>query len=492
MTPTSGVACSRPGRAGSRTVVRVDLDPAQMHKNVRGRPPRRRGRLDRARETCSRRWLERRPGWPSRAPGPGRLARPSRPTAARDAGPWAPIQRSLASALPADTVVAGDSSQVTYYGTVHHWPFTPANRLLYPTGYATLGYGLPAAIGAKVAAAGTTGDRRCSVTARRCSASRSWSPPRSSGWRCRSSSSTTAATARSASRWSSVASSRRPSTCTGRTSPALARAIGAHGVVAEHRGRARAARGAGTHGGPADRHPPRRRLTTAAGHRARDPDPGHRGRAVRCAGGRCRWSRTPTSCGPSPRTRRGSARPAPRRRWCVRGPPRTCRRSCGRPPWPGPGGATGGADRAVRRRERGRRLPAAQPRADGPDPVHRRRRAGGRGAARAWSTPTCPGRWPTQGLFYPPDPASWETSTIGGNVATNAGGLCCVKYGVTGRLRARARGGARRRVGAAHRPAHRQGRRGLRPDPAVRRLRGHAGRRHRGHAGAAARRPARR
>jgi acetolactate synthase-1/2/3 large subunit len=40
---------------------------------------------------------------------------------------------------------------VTYYGTVHHWPFTPANRLLYPTGYATLGYGLPAAIGAKIA-----------------------------------------------------------------------------------------------------------------------------------------------------------------------------------------------------------------------------------------------------------------------------------------------------------------------------------------------------
>jgi glycolate oxidase len=35
------------------------------------------------------------------------------------------------------------------------------------------------------------------------------------------------------------------------------------------------------------------------------------------------------------------------------------------------------------------------------------------------------------GLWYPPDPASWEFSTIGGNVATNAGGLCCVKYGVT-------------------------------------------------------------
>ena len=36
-----------------------------------------------------------------------------------------------------------------------------------------------------------------------------------------------------------------------------------------------------------------------------------------------------------------------------------------------------------------------------------------------------------QGLHYPPDPGSWESSTIGGNVATNAGGMCCVKYGVT-------------------------------------------------------------
>jgi glycolate oxidase len=35
-------------------------------------------------------------------------------------------------------------------------------------------------------------------------------------------------------------------------------------------------------------------------------------------------------------------------------------------------------------------------------------------------------------LFYPPDPGSWRASTIGGNVATNAGGMLCVKYGVTG------------------------------------------------------------
>jgi glycolate oxidase len=35
------------------------------------------------------------------------------------------------------------------------------------------------------------------------------------------------------------------------------------------------------------------------------------------------------------------------------------------------------------------------------------------------------------GLYYPPDPSSWEQCTIGGNIGTASGGLCCVKYGVT-------------------------------------------------------------
>lgn len=37
-----------------------------------------------------------------------------------------------------------------------------------------------------------------------------------------------------------------------------------------------------------------------------------------------------------------------------------------------------------------------------------------------------------QGLFYPPDPSSNRHSTIGGNIACNAGGPRCLKYGVTG------------------------------------------------------------
>lgn len=35
------------------------------------------------------------------------------------------------------------------------------------------------------------------------------------------------------------------------------------------------------------------------------------------------------------------------------------------------------------------------------------------------------------GLFFPPDPSSWQSSFIGGNIATNAGGPKAVKYGVT-------------------------------------------------------------
>jgi glycolate oxidase len=35
------------------------------------------------------------------------------------------------------------------------------------------------------------------------------------------------------------------------------------------------------------------------------------------------------------------------------------------------------------------------------------------------------------GLFFPPDPSSKKYSTVGGNIACNAGGMRCVKYGVT-------------------------------------------------------------
>ena len=55
------------------------------------------------------------------------------------------------------------------------------------------------------------------------------------------------------------------------------------------------------------------------------------------------------------------------------------------------------------------------------------------------------------GLMYPPDPSSWESCTLGGNIATNAGGARAVKYGVTARyvwsLEVVLAGGAVQRIG---------------------------------------------
>ncbi|WP_427132062.1 thiamine pyrophosphate-binding protein [Pseudarthrobacter sp. S9] len=64
----------------------------------------------------------------------------------------AQINEILAAALPADTVIGGDSSQITYLGTTSFFPMQQPRQLLYTPAYATLGFGLPASIGAKVAA----------------------------------------------------------------------------------------------------------------------------------------------------------------------------------------------------------------------------------------------------------------------------------------------------------------------------------------------------
>ncbi len=69
-----------------------------------------------------------------------------------DGAPWLPLIGALDEALGEDGILAGDSTQAAYYGAVHFLPMDARRRFIYPTGYATLGYALPAAIGAKLAA----------------------------------------------------------------------------------------------------------------------------------------------------------------------------------------------------------------------------------------------------------------------------------------------------------------------------------------------------
>ncbi|MGW8377387.1 thiamine pyrophosphate-dependent enzyme [Streptomyces sp. ODS28] len=71
-------------------------------------------------------------------------------TAERDAR-WLPYLRVLRAELAEDAVLTSDSAQCCYYGALPHLPLGPEGRLLHPTGFGTLGYALPAAVGAKAA-----------------------------------------------------------------------------------------------------------------------------------------------------------------------------------------------------------------------------------------------------------------------------------------------------------------------------------------------------
>ncbi len=86
-----------------------------------------------------------------------RAARTDRAASARDAlitdartegAPWVDILAALAKVVDGDTVVSGDSTMVCYYGALSGLRVRRTAGFLYPTGMGTLGYGLPAAIGA--------------------------------------------------------------------------------------------------------------------------------------------------------------------------------------------------------------------------------------------------------------------------------------------------------------------------------------------------------
>nr|WP_062334289.1 thiamine pyrophosphate-binding protein [Herbidospora sakaeratensis] len=61
--------------------------------------------------------------------------------------PWRAELEAIARALPDHAVIAADNSMFCYYGALAALP----HRFLFPTGFGTLGYALPAAVGAKVA-----------------------------------------------------------------------------------------------------------------------------------------------------------------------------------------------------------------------------------------------------------------------------------------------------------------------------------------------------
>ncbi|MET8136777.1 thiamine pyrophosphate-dependent enzyme [Streptomyces sp. NPDC005251] len=139
------------------TLIRVDLDPDQMYAGlpadipVVGDARLALTALLAAVETPGGvRRHARVPGEdPVRRAGVLRAARNAE-TAGRDAR-WIPYLRALRAVLAEDAVITSDSAQCCYYGALPHLPLGPGGRYLHPTGFGTLGYALPAAIGAKTA-----------------------------------------------------------------------------------------------------------------------------------------------------------------------------------------------------------------------------------------------------------------------------------------------------------------------------------------------------
>ena len=127
-------------------VVRVDISPAQLDKNLIATV----GIAGDA-VAVTRALIDRLPA-DAREPRDLSAERAAIAQETREAAPDAvELAEVIAAALPDDAIVAGDSSQIVYLALANVLRAQHPHSLLYTPTYATLGYGLPAAIGARVA-----------------------------------------------------------------------------------------------------------------------------------------------------------------------------------------------------------------------------------------------------------------------------------------------------------------------------------------------------
>ncbi|MCX4865496.1 5-guanidino-2-oxopentanoate decarboxylase [Streptomyces sp. NBC_00825] len=133
------------------TLVRADIDPAQLYAGLPADIP----LLGDARHTV-RALLDALSSVPAPATDTvhravAALREERNAETRREDAPLLPYLAAIRAVLPADAVLTSDSAQCCYYGAIPHLPVAPEGRYLHPTGFGTLGYALPAAIGAKTA-----------------------------------------------------------------------------------------------------------------------------------------------------------------------------------------------------------------------------------------------------------------------------------------------------------------------------------------------------
>ncbi|MET0966117.1 MAG: thiamine pyrophosphate-dependent enzyme, partial [Nakamurella sp.] len=137
------------GTVDAAAVIRLDIDPGQMHKNRTAQL-----QLIADAEVGLSALIAALPAGvpaPGAAEAVGTLRTGCAAQSESEGAAWLAVNQAVRQALPAGSTLAGDSSQVTYFGSAHFFPVQQPGEFLYMAGFATLGYGLPAAIGAKIA-----------------------------------------------------------------------------------------------------------------------------------------------------------------------------------------------------------------------------------------------------------------------------------------------------------------------------------------------------
>ncbi|WP_239139701.1 thiamine pyrophosphate-dependent enzyme [Sphaerisporangium krabiense] len=126
------------------TLIRVDVDPAQMYGDhvadvaiVADAALAVQGLGDHLRDVAG----------PASREGPGCDYRAEQE---KLTGRWTGYLRALGQALPEDAIIVGDNSMVVYHGALVGMVIDPPGRFLFPAGFGTLGFALPAGIGAKL------------------------------------------------------------------------------------------------------------------------------------------------------------------------------------------------------------------------------------------------------------------------------------------------------------------------------------------------------
>jgi len=137
------------GTVRSRTLIRLDIDPSQLDKNLNAQIH----LLGDAADTLQAVLRTLPPGesLPTAPQRVSELKAAFAEQAAAEGAPWIAINQALRATLPGGTTIVGDSSQVTYFGSAHFFDTQQPAEFLYMAGFATLGFGLPAGIGAKIA-----------------------------------------------------------------------------------------------------------------------------------------------------------------------------------------------------------------------------------------------------------------------------------------------------------------------------------------------------